>query len=107
MPRKRSKVVEEPILETKQKVTETIEEVSEPVIEKVEAEVITTGTVNTNMLNIRSGPSKDFVPRFGSAKITLGQSCWLCNEGVYTVIRLMRGANNGPSYFLKGEKGLC
>ncbi len=40
----------------------TKEEVSEPVIEKVEAEVVTTGTVIANMLNIRSGPSKDFHP---------------------------------------------
>ena len=40
----------------------TKEEVSEPVIEKVEAEVVTTGTVIANMLNIRSGPSKDFLP---------------------------------------------
>ena len=62
MPRKRSKAVEEPILETKQEVTETVEEVSESVIEKVEAEVITTGTVIANMLNVRSGPSKDFAP---------------------------------------------
>lgn len=42
--------------------TVTKEEVSEPVIEKVEAEVVTTGTVIANMLNIRSGPSKDFQP---------------------------------------------
>lgn len=40
----------------------TKEKVSEPVIEKVEAEVVTTGTVIANMLNIRSGPSKDFLP---------------------------------------------
>ena len=40
----------------------TKEEVSEPVIEKVEAEVVTEGTVIANMLNIRSGPSKDFQP---------------------------------------------
>lgn len=40
----------------------TKEEVSEPVVEKVEAEVVTTGTVIANMLNIRSGPSKDYLP---------------------------------------------
>lgn len=42
--------------------TVTKEEVSEPVIEKVEAEVVTEGIVIANMLNIRSGPSKDFLP---------------------------------------------
>lgn len=40
----------------------TKEEVSKPVIEKVEAEVVTEGTVIANMLNIRSGPSKEFLP---------------------------------------------
>lgn len=38
------------------------EEVAEPVIDKVEAEVVATGTVTANMLNIRSGPGTNFVP---------------------------------------------
>lgn len=39
-----------------------IGEVTEPVIEKIEAEVVATGTVAANMLNIRSGPGINFVP---------------------------------------------
>ena len=41
---------------------EESEVVEEPVVEKVEAEVVTTGTVITNMLNIRSGAGLNFVP---------------------------------------------
>ena len=40
----------------------TKEEVSEPVIEKVEAEVVTKGVVTANLLNIRKGPGKEFYP---------------------------------------------
>lgn len=39
-----------------------VEEVSEPVVEKVEAEVLQTGVVTARMLNIRRTPSKDFEP---------------------------------------------
>lgn len=34
----------------------------ETAVEKVEAEVVATGTVIANMLNIRSGPGTNFVP---------------------------------------------
>lgn len=40
----------------------TKEEVSEPVIEKVEAELVTEGVVTAVMLNVRSGPSMDNNP---------------------------------------------
>ena len=39
-----------------------VEETTEPAVEKVEAEVVTTGVVTANLLNIRSGPSKDTNP---------------------------------------------
>ena len=54
----KKRVDDEPVIKAKP----VLEEVAEPVIEKVEAEVVTTGTVTANMLNIRSGPSKDFLP---------------------------------------------
>ena len=54
----KKRVDDEPVIEAEP----VAEEVAEPVIEKVEAEVVTTGTVIANMLNIRSGPSKDFLP---------------------------------------------
>jgi len=34
----------------------------ETVVEKVEAEIVGTGMVTANMLNIRSGPGTNFVP---------------------------------------------
>lgn len=42
---------------------EIVEEtVEEPVVERVEADVVTEGTVIANMLAVRSGPSKSYLP---------------------------------------------
>ena len=43
-------------------VAEPIVETPEPAVEQVEAEVVTTGTVIANILNVRSGPSLDANP---------------------------------------------
>ena len=62
---------------------ETVEEVvEEPVIERVEAEVVTEGTVIANMLAVRSGPSKSYLPigtlyKGNTIKYTVENDEWL------------------------------
>ena len=62
----KSKIVNEPASKPKKerKVTapKTVEEIVEPEVERVEAEVVTTGTVIANLLNIRQGASTSFLP---------------------------------------------
>ena len=65
----KKEVINEPVIET-EAAEEVVEAVEEPIAkkakkaeaEKVEADVVTTGTVVTRALNVRKGPGLEFLP---------------------------------------------